>query len=153
MNIDIEKTNNFLNLLNTLSLNDISQKKLNKLMDSVNKLIIEPAKTAGMYREVSNNMPRNNSKLNKPWFNGQCKISKANYKRFKKNLPHQQSNADQINLKNMAKKHNRLIRKEKRKYEKKLNAQLKLLKSTNPAAYWNIINKGKKKIQSWKYLS
>ena len=28
--------------------------------------------------------------------------------------------------------------------KKKLNAQLKLLKSTNPAAYWNIINKGKK---------
>ena len=58
-----------------------------------------------MYREVPTNMSKNRkTKPNKPWFNAQCKNSKANYKRFKKSLPHQQSDADQSNLKNLAKK-------------------------------------------------
>ena len=70
-------------------------------------------------------IPQKKQKTNKPWFNAACKNSKANYKRFKKTLPNQQSDADQTNLKNLAKKHNKLLRKEKRKYEKKLNANLK----------------------------
>ena len=40
----------------------------------------------------------------------------------------------------MAKAHKRLLRKEKRKFEKELNAKIRNLKSTDPGKYWNIIN-------------
>ena len=50
-------------------------------------------------------------------------------------------------LKNLAKQHKKLLRKEKRKHDKALNAKLRTLKSTNPGEYWRIINHGKKELE------
>ena len=44
----------------------------------------------------------------------------------------------------MAKAHKKLLRKEKRKFERELNAKIRNLKSTDPGKYWNIINPRKK---------
>ena len=40
----------------------------------------------------------------------------------------------------MAKTHKKVLRKEKRTFEKKLNAKIRSLKSTDPGKYWSIIN-------------
>ena len=44
----------------------------------------------------------------------------------------------------MARAHKKLLRKEKRKFEKELNAKIRTLKSTDPGKYWSIINPRKK---------
>ena len=59
-------------------------------------------------------------------------------------MPDQPSDANKLELKSLAKKYKRLLRQEKRKYDKELNAKLKQLKSTNPGEYWKIINQDKK---------
>ena len=43
-----------------------------------------------------------------------------------------------------SKKHRRILRKVRRKYEKELNATIKNLKSNDPGKYWNLINPRKK---------
>ena len=43
-----------------------------------------------------------------------------------------------------SKKHRRILRKVRRKYEKELNAKIKNLKSNDPGKYWNLINPKKK---------
>lgn len=86
-------------------------------------------------------------KVKNPWFNNEYKESKNNYKRYKTSLHKPLSTTQEDTLKNMAKAHNKLLRKEKRNYEKELNAKIKKLKYTEPGKYRSIINPRKKSIK------
>ncbi|CAL4234720.1 unnamed protein product, partial [Meganyctiphanes norvegica] len=111
------------------------------------------AKSTGMFKHVIPNTKIRKSKYNKPWFNTLCKNSKDNYKKLKKSLPDHQTDDNKAVLNKFAKKHNKLIRREKRKFDKDFNAKLKSLKASDPGEYWKIINQGKKKTESAIYHS
>ena len=103
-----------------------------------------------MYKQVRYNTKKRRRILNKPWFNTSCKNSKNQYNRFKNSLPCKPSELHKAKLKDLTKKHKKLLKKEKRKHDKELNAKLKYLKSSNPGEYWNIINRGKRGTRSGK---
>ena len=108
---------------------------------------MEPAKNTGMYTQhkASTNVKKRRHK--NPWFNNDCKVSKNNYKRYKKSLRKPLNTTEENTLSTMAKAHKKLLRKEKRKFEKELNAKIRNLKSTDPGKYWSIINPRKKGIK------
>ena len=98
-----------------------------------------------MYTQYNASTNNRRRRVNKPWFNNDCEASKKDYKEFKKSLSKNQNDTEKADLKLMANKHKKLIRKEKRKFEKELNAKIRVLKSTDPGKYWNLINPRKKK--------
>ena len=141
---DMDKIQNMSYNLSLVNLGEITEETVNVFSGDLKNLFTDPAKATGMFKQlpISNKVKKTNS--NKPWFNKLCIESKNNYKLFKKSLP-KQNNDENAELIKLANKHKKLIRKEKRKYDQEFNQKLKLLKSSNPAAYWKIINKGKKK--------
>ena len=130
--------------LSTVNASEVTLVTIDKIALELNDIFIDPAKTTGMHKQVPvTNKPRK-SKVNKPWFNTQCKNSKENYKKFKKSLPNQPNDTNKADLRSLARQHNKLLRMEKRKFDKEFNAKLKSLKSSNPGEYWKIINQGKR---------
>ena len=107
---------------------------------------MEPTKNTGMYTQhrASANVKKRHKN---PWFNNDCKVSKNNYKRYKKSLHKPLNTTEENTLSTMAKAHKKLLRKEKRKFEKELNAKIRNLKSTDPGKYWSIINPRKKSMK------
>ena len=144
MSFDETKINDISLNLSSANATVISQDAMDNIAKDLKDIFMEPAKATGMYKQHS--LPKRNKKWkqNKPWFNNSCKTSKSNYKKFKKTLSKEPSNAEKDALKAMAKTHKKLLRKEKRKFGKELNAKLRVLKSTDPGKYWSIINPRKK---------
>ena len=141
---DESKITSLYQTLSSVDLRNVSQDFMNTTTKALNEVFMEPAKATGMCKEQKPSNNRKKRRFNKPWFNNECKISKNNYKHFKKSLHKPPNTAEKDTLKNMAKAHRKLLRKEKRKFEKELNAKIRNLRSTDPGKYWNIINPRKK---------
>ena len=114
-------------------------------------MLIESAKTTfGTYNSTKR-INICNVKLNKPWFDGECrnarkkyKSSKRRSKRFRtKSLINETKHLEK-EYKKVMNKMNKSIRKHKEKMKKRINN----LKSTNPKEYWKIINTGTKQNNS-----
>ena len=132
------------NKLSTVNISDITDDTIQEIADDFKNMIIESAKATGMCKQIPIHKSTKKQKQNKPWFNTNCKESVKNYKKVKKSISKLNNIERKKELKKCSQKHMKLIRKEKRKYDKEQNKKLKLLKSTNPGKYWQIINKGKK---------
>ena len=148
-NFDKSKIHNIWTNLLTINANNVTQTTMENISQDLKDIFIDPAKTTGMYKEISknttnNNAPNNTPRTNNPWFNSICENSKESYKNAKKSMPTKLSEDNKAALKTLAKEHKNLIRKEKRKYYKELNKKIISLKSTNPGEYWKIINQGKR---------
>ena len=86
MSFDESKINDIYHTLSSVNSTAVSQDTINTMTNSLKEILLEPAKATRMYKE---HRPANNHKkrrFNKPWFNNECKISKNNYKHFKKSL-------------------------------------------------------------------
>ena len=144
MSFDAIKINEFSLNLSLADATAILQDAMENIVKELKDIFMEPAKATGMYKQHT--LPKTNKKKkqNKPWFNNTCKSSIENYNKFRKTISKPPNINEEDSLKAMAKAHKKLIRKEKRKYGKELNAKIRLLKSTDPGKYWNIINPRKK---------
>ena len=108
-------------------------------------IFLEPAKATGMFTKCNINKNKRRRICNKPWFNIKCDTSKKDYKKFNKSLSKNPNDTEKAALKALANKHKQLLRKEKREFDKELNAKIRVLKSTDPGKYWSLINPRKKK--------
>ena len=144
MSFDESKIDIIYQTLSSANNMDVSQDTIDNITNDLKEIFMEPAKTTGMYKEHRPPKVHKKRRLNKPWFNNECKLSKNNYKHLKKSLHKPPSTAEKDTQRNMAKTHKKLLRKEKRKFEKDLNAKIRTLKSTDPGKYWSIINPRKK---------
>ena len=152
-NFDMNKIYDMSINLSTFNKSEATQATVDKITQNLKNIATDPAKSTGMFKHVIPNTKIRKSKYNKPWFNTLCKNSKDNYKKLKKSLPDHQTDDNKAVLNKFAKKHNKLIRREKRKFDKDFNAKLKSLKASDPGEYWKIINQGKKKTESAIYHS
>ena len=132
MSFDESKINDIYHTLSSVNSTAVSQDTINNMTNSLKEILLEPAKTTGMYKEHRPSNSHKKRRFNKPWFNNECKSSKKNYKQFKKSLHKPPSNTEIETQKNMARAHKKLLRKEKRKFKKELNAKIRTLKSTDP---------------------
>ena len=89
----------------------------------------------------------NVNKNNKPWYYDECKRARADYVRVKNKLrkiKHVKTDAVKSEYVNKAKDYKRLIKKTSKAYLENLHKSLHNLRSCNPKAYLNILNKGSK---------
>ena len=141
---DMDKIHILDSKIDTIVTNIVTSGSMEEISKSLNNILLEPAKSTGMYKLVKPSSKPKNVKNNQPWFNNACKISKKNYWKHRKALSKTAITED-ITLKNLGKQHSKLIRQVKRKFDKEYNDRLKYLKTFNNSEYWRIINKGKKK--------
>ena len=133
--------------LSSANFSDVSQASMDNITSGIKQVFMKPAEVTGMLNQQRSSSRVKKGKFKNPWFNNECKESKNNYKRYKKSLHKPLSTTEEDTLKNMAKAHKKLLRKEKRKFEKELNAKIRKLRSTEPGKYWSIINPRKKSIK------
>ena len=141
---DMDKIHILDSKIDTIVTNIVTSGSMEEISKSLNNILLEPAKSTGMYKLVKPSSKPKNVKNNQPWFNNACKISKKNYWKHRKALS-KTANTEDITLKNLGKQHSKLIRQVKRNYDKEYNNRLKYLKTSNNGEFWRIINKGKKK--------
>ena len=144
MSFDESKINDIFLTLSSINETEISQENMDLISNDLKDIFMEPAKTTGMCKEHKVAKQKRKGKSNKPWFNNICKTSDDRYKKFKKSLRKHPNTTEKDTLFTMAKTHKKLLRKEKRKFEKELNAKIRNLKSTDPGKYWSIINPRRK---------
>ena len=84
--------------------------------------------------------PRAGKHAHQVWYNGACEISRKYYVKFKNKYRKLQSNK---NLK-VLRKSDRKYKKERNKafktYKQKVINKIRVMKTTNPREYWNLIN-------------
>ena len=118
-NFDMNKIDTISNTLSTVNMGGVTLPWIDSIAQDLKDLLIEPATTTGMYKKVPPKSKKRKPNTNKPWFNEVCKNSKNNYKTFKNSLKGKPRGTNTNQLNSLAKKHKRIIRSEKRKYEKR----------------------------------
>ena len=145
---DMGKINSYLLKLSQVNPYDITHGGIDCIANELKDILLKPAKTTGMHKEIKIRANNSRLKTNKPWFNEQCKISMKGYKNFKKHLNRPPNENEQLNLRTLATKHRKLTRKVRRTYYRDLNNKLKTLKTKDPREFWQILNQGKKKVKT-----
>ena len=147
-NFDMSKIQNMVISVSSVNLTEATQATIENISLDLKNILIDPAKKTEMYRNNTTKPKNKKPNSNKPFFNTACKTSRQEYNKFKKTLKGKPKVTKNPELNALAKKHKKLIRREKRNFDKELNKKLITLKSTNPGEYWKIINNGKKKIKT-----
>ena len=114
MSFNENKIDDIFLTLSSASNTEISQVHMDSISSDLKDILIEPAKATDMYKHQIVTNKETKRKCNKPWFNDICKASKNRYKKFKKTVRKQPSEAKKESLKSMAKTHKKVLRKEKR---------------------------------------
>ena len=144
-NFEMDKIHNISIELSSVNPREATVDTISSISDNLRDILIHPAKVTEMHKQVPSYTERKIQKPNKPWFNSLCRESKNNFKIFKKSLPNPLSDINKTKLMQHANRHKTLLRKEKCKFDKEFNEKLISLKTSNPGAYWKIINQNKKK--------
>ena len=147
-----EDIQNHTDKLESLVLHDLDQNTMDELSKDLCSILIKPAKSVGISKLVKNtrnkkipmNLRRNK---NKEWFNEDCEKLRKEYMQSKNKL-REANNTDEKNIaqNNFNQKfyaYKKFIKKAQRKHNKELQKHIRNLKSSDPKAYWNILNKSK----------
>lgn len=123
----------------------VSQENMDIVCDMVNDIFIRPAVDLGMTKN-RRYRPRvlKHARYvpDKPWFNGACRQMRADYMSKKNKLKRTKSASARGEFTSKAKEYRTLIKKTSRAYYKGKHKLLRKMKSSNPKAYWNILNEG-----------
>ena len=157
-NFDYAKLDLFHEKLNNIKSNDINQIGIDDITSTLCNLLITPAVKIGVAKEMNNNNNRynrtnshkNNNTENKPWFNKYCERMRSNYIKIKNKLSKDKTVISISKLKYEARKYKQTLKKAKKDYYKELATKIRNLRSTDPKAYWNIINKADNKPKNMK---
>ena len=147
MSFDMGRINSYISKLSQVNLLDVTHNSVGCLANEFKDILNEPGFATGILKEIKVRTNIKSKRLNKKWFNEQCKFSKKNYNKFKNRMNKPPTVVEQINLRTLATNHRKLTRRVRRNYYKDLNNRLKTLKTNNPREYWRILNEGKNKVK------
>ena len=120
----------------------LSRQLVTDITVRITSLLTTSATSQGMIKSKKTKLPH--FKPNKqPWYNTECKNKhKLFSKARKQDIKHKSNNILFSNRrKEAAKEYKQTVRKYKRNYNLEFSSNLRRLKSNNPKAYWNILNK------------
>ncbi|MEW8548698.1 MAG: reverse transcriptase family protein, partial [Candidatus Thiodiazotropha sp.] len=120
---------------------------INEVVDSCNKILIEAAEKSG---NIVTNHIKTRKKNSKPWFNSDCKDLRKNYHRCKHYHWRYKTAESRQNMVQASKAYKKIINKQFRAYQDSVIRKIRSLETTNPKAYWSIINRScdyKKNVQ------
>ena len=125
---------------------NVTNEKLNNVVTEINSLFVTTASQLNMIKKKKTHKHRRNNH-NKPWFN---KICKTKRKEFIKARRRHLKNPGNENLakerKRAANEYRKTVRASERNCRQNFSQTIRSMKSTNPKAYWDIINKNNSNI-------
>ena len=129
-----------MNVIGSSETEIMSQKDMDGLVSSINAIFTESAKEAGMCKSIRTNN-RQHDKIQKPWFDRQCRELKRQYTVLKNKITKFSSTEDRHACDKAGKEYRKIVNRCKRKFDKKRNEQLSKLKSDNPKDYWKMLKR------------
>ncbi len=147
--IDRDKIRDVEHELNQVQLENLDIDQVNHLVENVNSILQDSAKTVfGTFGKHNNNKKKNPvTKENKPWFNDNCwqkrKAFRIAKRRHKNHTNSENRECMKVSEKNYKREMNKAIANHRRDLRKKLNN----LKSTNTKEYWNLLRDKRSKVK------
>ena len=113
---------------------------VNILVDKCNKILYNAAEKSGNAITIvdRNNSDRINSK---PWYNYECKMLRKEYHRSKNYNRCMKTAESRLNMVRASRSYKTAINKQFKSYQNIVVKKLRDLQTTNPKAYWSIINR------------
>lgn len=123
---------------------NVNSDVMNSLYEDINQALLEPAKELGIAKEpkprpAPNRRNKRTQDKTRPWFDRDCRASQVEYFRHKNRCKRQPSQEQAATLKNLAKKHKRLLRTKMKAHRKDFEHRLRELKSSNPRDYYKLL--------------
>ena len=111
------------------------------LVDKCNKILYNAVEKSG---NVITIVDRNNSDWinSKPWYNHECKMLRKEYHRSKNYNRRKKTAESRLNMVRASRAYKTAINKQFKSYQNNVVKKLRDLQTTNPKAYWSIINRG-----------
>ncbi|MEW8548127.1 MAG: reverse transcriptase family protein, partial [Candidatus Thiodiazotropha sp.] len=110
------------------------------LVDKCNKILLKAAEDSGNVVNITDRSNVGNIKR-KPWYNNECKMLRKEYHRSKNYNRRQKTVESRLNVVRASKAYKKAINKQFRAYQSDVVKKLRDLQTTNPKAYWSIINR------------
>ena len=122
----------------------IDQSSVNKVVDEINSVFHTTSRGLNMLASTSEHSghkkPRARKHAHQVWYNDACEVSRRDYVKFKNKYRELQSNKNLNILRKSGRKDKKEINKAFKTYKQKIINKIRVLKTTSPREYWNLIN-------------
>ena len=122
----------------------IDQISINKVVDEINSVFHTTARGLNMLSSTSERSGLKKSQARKHahqvWYNDAGEISRREYVKFKNKYRKLQSNNNLNILRKSGRKYKKEINKALKTYKQEVINKIRVLKTTNPRKYWNLVN-------------
>ena len=131
-----------LRVVETRNQEAIDQNQIETISGLANLIFLTASQEVGMTRTFDSKKSRPHKKNeNKAWFNEECNEQRKTYLRCKRRVKKHKTLENIQHLQAAAKDYKTFIRQTSRRYYKAMHASLRQMKSSDPKAYWDFINK------------
>ena len=118
-----------------------SQENVDRLFDTINKIMIEKATDCGICKLKNMTEPiTKKSKNCKPWFDNECRRVRDDYYRVKNKLKFTNMDERMKKIRFASKRYKDILNTKRSNYFNELHKKLRNLKSNNSKDYWNFLN-------------
>ena len=122
----------------------IDQSTVNKVVDEINSVFHTTARGLNMLASTSEHSghkkPRVRKHTHQVWYNDACEVSRRDYAKFKNKYRKLQSHKKLNILRKSGRTDKKEINKAFKTYKQKVINKIRVLKTTSPREYWNLIN-------------
>jgi len=141
-NIDAAKTDKLYEKLELAENSKIiTESLINEVVCGIENCFSDSARQCGMLKNSNHNKKTSQpSRTHKPWFNEECKRSRKDFMKCKRTYKKEPSNENLAVLKQQGKEYKMVTKHAYRAYHESLTHKLRVLKTSKPKEYWNILN-------------
>lgn len=144
--ISLEKIDEIKTKIEALKTSPAIQKgDINAVVSDVSTLLRSAAEKTNMLPRNTGNHGNRTKKSqrkadNKPWYDRECEDKRRTYFHFKNKYKHMKSTLNETRLKEASKAYKRQINQAFKAYKNNIIKEVRKLKTSDPKAYWKIIN-------------
>ena len=145
-NIDDVKVQELLDRLDGIDPQSIDTDICNGLIEDCNTIIKTAAERSDMFVNFENNMCKKSLKCrstcSKRYFNSECYVKRKDYRKSKKYYYRLRTNDAHSDMVCKSKVYKKTLQKQFKEFQKSFIDKLRSLRTSDPKAYWSLLNRG-----------